>query len=262
MSKLRIIADMKQDIGQRSIQQDAMEISDPALYGQRGLLAVLADGIGGMEGGERFSEIAVRAMLSAFETDDPDADERSRLRAAFDSARTQAMELREGQGVDGGATVVAVLIRHGRCAFLSVGDSRIYLYRKGGLIQLNREHTLGRQLDELAALGRIPREEAQNNIYRKAITNNLAERASFGFDICPRPFPLRPGDKLALMSDGIFGAISEDEIARNLALPGLSGLDGLIEGVRRCRQPRQDNYSVVLVCVEADGVDHHEEETK
>ncbi len=242
--KYKIISDTAMDKGRREIQQDAVCVSE---HGRRGFLAVLSDGIGGMEGGEAFSRIATEEMKKGFETGNVAGDLCTRLEILYESARSVALEFKDTQQIDGGATVVAVLIRNDMCAFLSVGDSRIYLYRAGGLIQLNREHTYGKMLDEMAALGRIPREEARNNIYRKALTNNLTETNEPAWDICAHPFRLQAGDKLVLMSDGVFGALDDDMLVRLMPGPADVCAHRIIEAVHNRDMPRQDNNSAIVI---------------
>jgi len=252
MKQLSILVDDAQEIGAMSVQQDAMGISYREDYSELGLMAVLSDGIGGMQSGERFSAIATEEMLKVFAAGDPEADLGDRLQTAYDAARRRALALVEQEHVDGGATVSAVLVHRGRCAFLSVGDSPIYLLRRGGLIQLNREQTLGPLLDERAAFGLTLREEAQRNHYRAALLNNLCEREDMPCDRCPRPFVLRSGDKLALVSDGVSKTLDSREIEQALAMatPDAGGAHALIEAVRRKNKPRQDNYSAIVIDVQ------------
>lgn len=247
--KYRIITDAAMDKGRRETQQDAVCMSE---HGRRGFLAVLSDGIGGMEGGELFSGIATDEMKKDFETGDVAGDLCTRLEILYENARSRALEFKDTQRIDGGATVVAVLIRNDMCAFLSVGDSRIYLYRGGGMIQLNREHTYGKMLDEMAALGRIPREEARNNIYRKALTNNLTETSELAWDVCARPFRLQAGDKIVLMSDGVFGALDDDMLVKLMPGPADRCAQRIIEAVRDRAVPRQDNNSAIVISLDED----------
>lgn len=235
------------DIGSRSQQQDACMVSDPKLYSERGILAVLSDGMGGMKNGERFSAIAVKEMVRSFSEEEPMDDICAELLRAYASARTKALASCDEDEPEGGATVVAVLVRKNMCAFLSVGDSRIYLLRGGGLIQLNREQTLGCRLDEAAKLGYIPQEEARENLRRAALTNHLCEQELKPIDRCDKPFALRPGDKIALMSDGVFGTLSEAEIARCLMHNGPQGAIDVIDEIRIRKKNRQDNASALVM---------------
>lgn len=239
------------DIGSRNKQQDAYLVSDPLLYRERGILAVLSDGMGGMRNGERFSAIAVEEMVDCFNEREPMEDICTELLRAYATARQRAIASCEEDEPEGGATVAAVLVRKNKCAFLSVGDSRIYLLRGGALIQLNREQTLGRSLDEAASLGYIPWEEARENLRRASLTNHLCEQEVKLSDRCDIPFALRPGDKIALMSDGVFGTLSEDEIARCLKLSGAQGADEIIYEIKLRDKEKQDNSSVLVLAFEA-----------
>lgn len=239
------------DLGSRATQQDAYLASGAELYAERGMLAVLSDGMGGMKNGDLFSNIAVEEMVRCFTEESPMDDIRLELMRAYAAAKKAAIASCGDREPDGGATVVAALVRQNRCAFLSVGDSRIYLLREGELILLNREQTLGVLLDESAALGYIPEEEAKENLRRAALTNHLCDTTQKPSDVCHEPFALHSGDKIALMSDGVFGTIGEEEIARCLRLPGAEGADAIIDAVRLQNKERQDNYSVLVLAFES-----------
>lgn len=249
--QLHILVMGSSDVGRRDSQQDAYLASDAQLYRERGILAVLSDGMGGMRNGEHFSAIAVEEMVRCFSEEEPMQDICSELLRAYGSARERALASCEEDDPEGGATVVAVLVRKNMCAFLSVGDSRIYLLRGGALIQLNREQTLGRTLDEAASLGYIPREEARENLRRASLTNHICQQEARLSDRCGAPFRLRPGDKLALMSDGVFGTLNEDVLTRCLSLSGAQGADEIIREIKLCDKARQDNSSVLVLAFEA-----------
>ena len=248
--QLRILVMGSSDLGSRNTQQDSYLASDARFYSERGILAVLSDGMGGMRDGDRFSGIAVEEMVRYFSEGTPQEDICTELLGAYASAREKAFASCKGDEPDGGATVVAVLVRKNMCAFLSVGDSRIYLMRGGELIQLNREQTLGAVLDESAALGYIPEEEARENLRRASITNHLCETSVKLCDRSITPFKLRSGDKLALMSDGVFGTLSSEEITRCLRKSGAQGVDDIIDAIRLKDKPRQDNCSVLVLAFE------------
>lgn len=250
MKRFRIRLKGCEDNGDRSAQQDAWGVSAEEHYPKRGLLAVLSDGMGGMEAGERFSRIAVDEMLRAFGESPVEDDACTVLLNSYGAARRKAMELSRVEDLDGGATVVAVLIKDNQCAFLSVGDSRLYLLRNGGLIQLNREQTLGVALDEGAALGYVFKEEAERNIHRASLTNHLCMPEERPCDRNIAPFRLAPGDRIALMSDGVSGSLSEEELTKILSMPGVSGAEAAIAAIKEKKLPRQDNMSILLLAVE------------
>ena len=237
-----------EDVGRRENQQDAFACSHPGDYREKGLLAVLSDGMGGMADGAKFSNIAVSEMIRYFESRPPADDIVSELHRSFHTAREAARrQLRDKDTPEGGATVVALMIRKNRCAFLSVGDSCIYLYRGDGLIRINREQNLAVTLDMCEALGYMTSEEAKGNMYRKSITNHLCDGRGGLCDRNLKPFRLRPGDKLVLMSDGVSDMLSEDEITSCLIADDIDPAAEMVELVRRKNNPRQDNTSVIVI---------------
>lgn len=234
-----------QSMGSRSNQEDCFFCSRLDMPLEKGLLMVLCDGMGGMDDGERFATIGVNEMIRHFEQTPPLKNPVHELVNCFQAANKVAVE-QQNSDHPGGATVVAVLLRDGCCSFLSVGDSRIYLLRGGGLIQLTRDQVLGDALDERAALGALSISEAKSNIRRNSLINCLGSKSSMECDCCPRPFPLMVGDRLALMSDGVFGTLSETEMQDLLSSPEPDVAQRIIQAVLQKKKPRQDNCSVLL----------------
>ena len=240
------IVDYCQSVGRRSNQEDALQCSSEEVYAQKGILAVLSDGMGGMSDGEKFSAIATQGMIKYFEKTPPLDDMCAELRACFNAAQKEALEAVRS-GPEGGATVVAILIRDGRCAYLSAGDSYICLLRKGGLIYLNREQELGITLDESAAFGYLDAEFARSNTRRSSLTFHLGSESDVPCDVCSVPFRLVPDDSIALMSDGVNGTLNDDELVRALSYGSCQqAAERVIRDVMAKGKPRQDNCSILL----------------
>lgn len=246
----RLEASAAQDLGSRQRQEDAWKFSSEEASLTKGVLAVLADGMGGMADGDKFSGIATREMIGHFETAPLEKDMCRCLLDCYAAAQKVAIAEQEPDDDEGGSTVTAVLIREDKCAFLSVGDSRIYLVRGKGIIQLNREQVLGPILDERAALGLISREEAELNIKRNALINHLGREGMVNCDVCSHPFRMVVGDRLALMSDGVFGTLDDDELTELLQLPIADASQAVIDAVLAKQKPRQDNCSILLIGME------------
>ena len=140
-----------------------------------------------------------------------------------------------------------VLVRSGRCSFLSVGDSRICLLRGGGLIQLNREQTLGPMLDERAALGIISEEVASSNRYRASLINHTNMDTPLPCDMNTTPFTLLPGDRIILMSDGVFGTLSDEELIGSLRLSGDAAVQSVMDAITAKQMKNQDNSTLLLI---------------
>ena len=235
-----------QNVGERTEQQDTYGVSPPTLMESKGLLAVVADGMGGMVNGALYSQLAVQTMQQQFQTAPVMEDGAAQLLDAYRAAQEEILRNQKAEN-EGGSTVVAVLIRRNQCYFLSSGDSRIYLLRRGKLLQLNREQTLGPLLDERAALHFISQEEADNNILRTALYNHLGLAPPKAPDRNLTPFRLLPWDRLALMTDGVFGTLDLPELSQGLCTPTGTTANTLINAVMARQKPRQDNCTVLII---------------
>ncbi len=148
-------------IGQRGNQQDSLTVTSQELYDTHGMLAVLADGMGGLEHGEKVSQCVVMSMNKTFlQTRNLSSNEV--LHHLLEVANGEVNRLLGYEHLGKcGSTVVAGLIKEDMFDFISVGDSRIYLYRQGSLMQLNREHNYIRELQNKAINGEGTLEEAR-----------------------------------------------------------------------------------------------------
>ena len=237
-----------QHIGRRSDQQDSYGITSLSDAPMKGLLAVVADGMGGMSDGALISRTAVQTIMGGFQSLPVEKNPPLHLVRLACGAHKAIKQLPSaGQG---GSTLLMAYVFDEWLFTLSIGDSRMYLMRDHTLMQLNREHTYSVELDERAALGEITLEQALNDPQRKALTSYLGIDDLQKIDRTIRPFPLRRGDRIALMSDGVFGTISDSEIQMLLELPPQQAAQQIQEAVLLKNQPRQDNLTVVVVAYE------------
>jgi len=229
-----------QDIGKRSEQQDALgKMQTPY-----GTLLILADGMGGMSRGGFFSSRTVDILLEKFQhmvTPSPLECLLSLYRAAQEEIVRQQHEENEG-----GSTLVLALLQEANLWFLSVGDSRLYLARGGGIIQLTRDQVLGKRLEERAALGFLPMQDALENQCRATLDNFIGASSPRLPDISQSPIYLMAGDCIALMTDGIFRALDDCEIASLLSKASSHMASDVIRQVKQKNLPGQDNNSIIL----------------
>lgn len=235
-----------QTIGARENQEDAFGFVYPKpLPGQtEKLLAVVCDGMGGLDDGQIASNTAVKVLTSGFEEELRNGTPQSCLLNLCAKAQTAVQGHNRKTGSNTGCTLVSILIKDGRLSFLSVGDSRISLYRGRSLLQLNREHVLGQEMDEKQAFQGTG---LSDPVRRRAITSHIGKETFSKVDRNVNPFQLLRGDKILLMSDGLFGALSEDEILRELSLPAQQAANRLVQAVTAKGLPGQDNATVVIV---------------
>ena len=135
-----------QGIGEREEQEDSFAVLNATALAElssQGLFALVADGMGGMEGGRQASEWAADFFVQLFRERDP---KRSVPEWFYQSVHVVSDSVYRQFGGRSGTTLVAVHLLEDRLHWLSVGDSAIYLARDGGVFQLNREHTCLNQL--------------------------------------------------------------------------------------------------------------------
>lgn len=217
----------------RSSNEDAFLVRAP--------LFVVADGMGGANAGEIASRTAVEVFAGGLARgEDPESRLAETLATANAQihAASQSDSARRGMGT----TATAALIGDGTVAIAHVGDSRAYLLRGGGLVQLTRDHTL---VDELLREGRLTPEQAAGHPQRSIITRALGPEPHVQVDTFTEE--LEEGDVLLLCSDGLTGMVSDDLIrstvgeARSLSAAAKSLIRKANEAGGR------DNITVVLI---------------
>ncbi|MBL8218176.1 MAG: protein phosphatase 2C domain-containing protein, partial [Bryobacterales bacterium] len=166
------------------------------------MLAVVADGMGGMAHGEAAGKCAVQAFLKAYEAKSetepiPDALLRS-LHSANAAVYEMAIELDAAEEM--GTTLVATVIHNERLFWISCGDSGIFLFRNGEFTLLNQPHIFAVDLDDQVANGVIPRDLAQAHPERESLTSFLGLEKITLLDRSLRSIALRAGDTVLLAS--------------------------------------------------------------
>jgi protein phosphatase len=245
-----------QHIGARSSQQDAFGFSDKDDLGfvaHGGVLAVVADGMGGMTHGGEASHLAVRAFLQSYMAKPVDATVPMALRQALDEANQAVIDLARDVGEeDVGTTLVAAVVLGEALHWVSVGDSRLYLWRNGKLTQLTEDHVFAIDLDRDAAHGLISPEEAANHPERPALTSYLGLTPLDLIDQNPEPFELLAGDKVLLCSDGFYAALEERELIACLDPDPQKMAEELVSIVLAKNRSGQDNLTVAMLGLESE----------
>lgn len=202
------------DVGcQRGNNEDAFgywEPEDEAQFPRKGRLAVVADGMGGYEGGQEASRLAVESVISSyrdFRGDDPQQALVEALHAAHRRIRQQAAAHVEFTGM--GTTCTAAALIETSLYFAHVGDTRIYLVRGGEIRQLTRDHSY---VGRLVESGVLSREEAEHHPQRNILIAAMGSGVDLILDSPGRPEPLESGDRLLLCTDGLWGQVRDAEI--------------------------------------------------
>lgn len=242
-----------QNVGGRKDQQDSVYCEKGIINGKNALLGVVADGMGGMKNGGLFSRTATEYYRDHFHAF-AEACQDPRLLLLFLAwgANRQTHCLYE-KNEPGGTTLLSALLIDERLFFLSVGDSRIYLFRWNErirdytFVQLNREHVLGGVLDEKAWMGDISFEDAECNLYRQTLTSCIGEKTIRRIDMLRSPVRLLRDDKIMIMSDGILHALSEIELLSTLKRGVKTEVDIIVQNAADKKLPLQDNISLVVI---------------
>jgi serine/threonine protein phosphatase PrpC len=198
------------DIGrQRETNEDSCVV---APLGGGAMLLAVADGMGGHQGGEVASRLAVQSLLDGLAT--PSARPwRERLLAGVLAAHelicdeAAAKETLLGMGT----TLTAAVVDGRRLVWAHVGDSRAYLWRSGDLTQLTEDHSLVR---EMVREGRLGETEAMRHPQRNVLTRALGMPETPAVD-CGE-LDLQAGDWLLLATDGLTGLVATQELAERL----------------------------------------------
>src|SRR5208283_2392160 len=257
---MRIRPGNAQHIGSRDEQQDSFafsHIEDDALVRSAGVLAIVADGMGGLAMGKESSDCTVRTILSVHETAQIETSPADILQKAVESANIDVLAMARDAGVagDAGSTLVAVIVKDSNLYWTSVGDSRIYLYRAGELLQLTTDQNYATELLHYVADGIMSMEEARSHPDRAALTNFIGNQEIKPADSSRHAFPISDGDWIILCSDGLFGTLSDDEIRNELYGNPHDSCERLIQKVASHNKPYQDNTSaVILACGDRDPV--------
>src|ERR1035437_127648 len=178
----------------------------------RGWMFAVADGVGGIDLGEVASAKAVEIMVESFAHSPEGAPLATLLPRLIQSANAAVHD--EGlqpqrRGRHMATTVVSCALRHDSALIAHVGDSRCYQVRDGNANLLTRDHTW---VSEQRKLGLITETAAEQSEKRHVLTRSLGPELFVTVDTGTAS--LKPGDVLVLCTDGLYGAMYPEDIAR------------------------------------------------
>ena len=242
----RILAAVYQHVGTREDQQDSYGVSEPADYREKGLIAVVADGMGGLANGRMVSSALVRSFISGFAKSDPRQNSADFLLEQAVIANSGVNQMLQGQDRSG-STLISCVIRNGYLHFLTVGDSRLYLYRGGAMIQLNREHIYQEELAVKAVNQLNSLQQVRGDRQSQALTSFFGIGRMPYLDRNDEGILLVDGDKLLLASDGVFGTLSRAQMSDALSKDVSTAAKSMGEMIRAANRKHQDNNTAVVL---------------
>ena len=235
-----------QAIGARKDQQDSYGMTDPALYAQQGVLALVADGMGGLANGKAVSAALVNTFLGEFRNIGEYSKPQDTLMKLAISANQRINQMLVGQDRSG-STLVSAIIRDGCLYFLTVGDSRIYLYRGGALLQMNREHIYQEELAVKAINCQVPISQITGDRQTHALTSFFGSGCINHIDRNYEGIRLVPGDRIMLCSDGVFGTLTQAQMEYALSQDVKTAAEMLKDMVRDAGKAHQDNNTGMIL---------------
>lgn len=250
----------------RPVNEDAVyhrTVND--FNGQPFGLYLVCDGLGGHQAGDVASDLAVdvisrklegsfleredenqlwnplRQPLYAIRSEIEDAIQKSN-QAILDYTRLNPRVVRKP-----GTTVSLAMIYHGVAYIANVGDSRVYIWRRGELHQITQDHSL---VGNLLQKGVISKDELNQHPKRNVITRALGTDDIVEVDIFE--WEIQPGDKLLLCTDGLWNAFPNDVDIKKWLDSVPSPRDLCIQLTADAnRRDGRDNIGVVVVAISA-----------
>lgn len=206
------------DVGlQRANNEDSdlyWEPDSDEEFRRKGRLAIIADGMGGYEGGQEASRLAVETVRHVYDTGfegNPQQTLLSALQSAHENIQRFADEHPQFHGMGTTCTAASIVDQH--LYFAHVGDSRMYLVRADMISRLTRDHSY---VGRLVESGIVRSEDAESHPQRHILTAALGS----GRDVLPdtpvNPIALQEGDTLVLCTDGLWSLVGDQELVRTV----------------------------------------------
>lgn len=207
---------------------------------------LVADGMGGHANGALASQTAVSGFKALQLSDDFEqaiTEIADRMHAVNSRLSHMNNEAEEGQM---GTTAISLLIRDDKFAVIWVGDSRAYIFRRGGLFQISVDHT---HVQDLVDEGILNPDEAKDHPMGHVLTRALGVQESVQVDVVQDM--IEPGDRIVLCSDGLTGPVTDNTI-RQIVEQGST--DAAVKDLIAAAFDggAADNVSVIVVAIDGE----------
>ncbi len=230
--------------GGREVNEDACGFwSSP-----EACFCALSDGLGGHYGGDVASKLAVQHILDWFRAT-PECSRRA-VEASLQAGnsaiiREQRHEARL-KNMRATAVILCIDTKHDVAIWGHTGDSRLYCFRQGRIIEQTRDHSV---LQSMVDAGYLQLSELRTSPNRSKLLAALGNEEQFEMDIIPVAFPLLHGDVFLLCTDGLWEYVEEEQMERMLggSISASDWLKALEDQVIARGHKGQDNYSAITV---------------
>jgi serine/threonine protein phosphatase PrpC len=216
LSPYKIEAGTAQHIGDREEQQDRTALfAAPKAPGY--MMAVLADGMGGLPGGALAAEQVIRTAQQNFERFSPVTDTvEAMLETIANEAHTIIKLSQISSEKKPHSTMVALVITpDGSAIWAHVGDSRVYRFNGPNCAERTIDHSY---VEKLMSEGKLTKQEAKNHHLSNILVNVLGIGSSELFVTIKRYDGLKAGDSFLLCSDGLWNYFTDAELGASIAM--------------------------------------------
>jgi PPM family protein phosphatase len=219
-------------------------VADPNVLRQKGVLMLVADGMGGHAAGEVASRMAADTITSEYFNNGNNTGIEKKLGQVFTLANKNiyaaAASSAACKGM--GTTCTALAVINDQVYYAHVGDSRAYVIKDDAIAQITTDHTY---VQELITEGKITPEEAGDHPQRNILTNAMGTKPNIRIDTGKCNFTITENDKLLLCSDGLYEYLEDTEIAGILKnLSAQEAAETLVATAKA--RGGHDNITVVL----------------
>jgi serine/threonine protein phosphatase PrpC len=247
---MRLSCESKSSVGPaRKLNEDFVGFWQPegeAERLQRGAIAVLADGVGGMQKGEVASRMAVETAISVFQRINPANTPKQILRQIFETANLEIYEAGMAEPEKGrmATTLTACIFRDKELSIAHVGDTRVYLVRQEQLRRLTDDHSYTAMQVKLRL---ISEHEARASRLRSMLTRSLGPEPIVQFDF--KRLKLMSRDRVVQCTDGLYCFLNDGEISEGVDRLNMDEICPYLIALAE-RRGTDDNLTVQVVQVD------------
>jgi serine/threonine protein phosphatase PrpC len=210
------------------------------------VILVLADGMGGHEQGELAAQTLVDTIVSEFKTEPKPVARPARfINRIIKQAHDAVMDagFKQDPPTTPCTTCVVCIVQHGYAWWAHVGDSRLYLVRDGSIQFQTRDHS---HVENLLRRGEINASQAENHPMRNYLTECIGGKINYPEIDSSKKTRLKKGDTLLLCSDGLWGALKQQQLLDGIQRDNLDELsDELAYLAEQESFPGSDNISLI-----------------
>lgn len=231
-------------LGNRDTNEDRADIFEK----EDAIMLVLADGMGGYEGGDLAAQAIISTLGKRFTNYNGKInDVQDFLTQTIAATHQTVIEIgkRQDPPITPRSTCVACIIQDGEASWAHVGDSRLYLIRDDKVLFRTRDNSY---VEKLYQQGKITREEMSTHPMKNHLTECIGGDPTPPMITRGKTTKLQENDIVLLCSDGLWSALSDNMMVRDLADKTLEqGIEAMAENAEQASYPQSDNITIVAL---------------